>query len=230
MTTVHTSREFEAELEELRARALDMGVRCEQVTGAAFRAFWQGKAALAAGVSQVEAQLDQDEVDIQGLALRVIALRQPVADDLRFLAAAMRLVTDLERVGDEATNIAECVIEGREGAKTVASDELREMDREVQDMLHAALRAFVERDANAAKSVLLRDDAVDRHCENVIGKMENYIASHTDDVDAGVHVMWVAKYLERIADHAINVAEEVIFMIRGEDVRHGTALSPTEVG
>jgi len=220
MTTVHTSREFEAELGEVRARALAMGARCEEMTCLSFRAFWSGSSALAKAVPQLEAQLDQDQIDIEALVLRTIALRQPVAGDLRFLAAAVRLVADLERVGDEATNILECVVEGRDGSKWYTGSELEEMDREVQEMLHRALRAFVERDADGARSVISRDDAVDRRCVNVLAKMEDYLASHPGDLAAGMHAMWVAKCLERIADHATNVAEEVIFMVRGEDVRH----------
>ena len=207
-----------------------MGAHCERITHTAFEAFSRGKAALAADVPRIEATLDQDEIDIQALALRIIALRQPVAEDLRFLAAALRLITDLERVGDEASNITECIVEGRDAARSLASSELQQMDQEVQEMLHGALRAFVERDPNGARSVLLRDDAVDRHCATIIAKMEEYISAHVDDVAAGMRVMWVAKYLERIADHATNVAEEVIFMVRGEDVRHGTALSPAGSG
>ncbi len=200
-----------------------MGGHCEQVTHAAFQAFWLAEPALAANVRRLEAQLDQDEVDIQGLALRIIARRQPVAGDLRFLAAALRLITDLERVGDEAVNITECVMDSGNGVRSLVGDDLQQMDEEAQAMLHGALRAFVERDPDTARGILVRDDTVDRYCATIIARMEQYIASHPGDVAAGMQVMTVAKALERIADHATNVGEEVIFMVRGEDVRHGEA-------
>lgn len=230
MQTVHTSREFESELRDLRTRVLSMGARSEQITRTAFEAFSQGRTALAVDVPQLEAELDQDEVDVQALVLRVLALRQPVAGDLRFLAAALRLITDLERVGDEATNITECIVEGHDAARSITTNELKQMDQDVQEMLHESLRAFVERDPDTARAVLQRDDAVDRLCAKVISKMEGYVASHGDDVDAGMRIMSVARYLERIADHATNIAEEVIFMVRGEDVRHGVAASQTRGG
>lgn len=221
MPTVHTSREFDADLQELRARALAMGEHCERITHTAFQAFWQANGALTAEVRHLETQLDQDEVDIQALALRIIALRQPVAGDLRFLAAALRLITDLERVGDEASNITECATDVCDMARLLVDSDLCQMDEEVQAMLHGALRAFVERDPDGARAILARDDSVDGHCATIIAKMETYIASHPTDVNTGIRVMTVAKALERIADHATNVGEEVIFMVRGEDVRHG---------
>jgi phosphate transport system protein len=217
---VHTSRIFESELRELHAQALAMGEHCKRIVRIAFEAFWQGKPSLAVEVPEIEAQIDEEEIGMHALALRIIALRQPVADDLRFLTAAIRLVTDLERVGDEAVNITERVVEGADQAKSSVGTELCAMDREVQAMLQDGLRAFVERDPERARDVIRRDDVVDAHCAAVIAKMTDYVAAHAEDVPAGLRVMWVANHLERIADHATNVAEEVIFMVRGEDVRH----------
>jgi phosphate transport system protein len=216
----HTSRDFETELRELRAHTLAMGARCERTVMVALDAFREGASHLLAEVQAMDAQVDQDEVDIHALVLRILALRQPVADDLRFLAAALRLITDLERIGDEAVNIAERAVDKNGDAKSLVHEELESMATEAQGMLRGALRAFVERDPQGAERVLFCDDVVDGHCGEIIAKMTGYIATHSHDVAAGLRVVRVAKYLERIADHATNVAEEVIFMVCGDDVRH----------
>ena len=104
---------------------------------------------------------------------------------------------------------------GGDGARALVDSDLRQMDQEVQAMLHGALRAFVDRDPDGARAILVRDDSVDGHCATIIAKMETYIASHPSDVSTGLRIMTVAKALERIADHATNVGEEVIFMVRG---------------
>ena len=210
---VHTSAEFETDLHELRQRVLAMGACCERMTELAFRAFCRGEPAFAAPVAEMEAQLDTDEIEVEALALRIIALRQPVACDLRFLGTALRLVTDLERVGDAAVKIAK-------GRAVIARD----------DMLRRALVAFVGRDVHGARHVLHCDEAVDRRCTGVIAKMTAYIATHPGDVSAGLAVLSVAEYLERIGDHAANVAEQVIFMVEGEDVRHRRARSVERFG
>jgi phosphate transport system protein len=158
--------------------------------------------------------------------LRILALRQPVADDLRFLATALRLITDLERVGDEAVNIAERTAKQDTTAKSLVSAELMTMAGDARDMLHGALDAFVRWDAAGAEQVLGRDDAVDARCAAIIGAMTQYICQHSTDAQAGLRVIRVSKYLERIADHATNVAEQVIFMVRGDDVRHGLLRAP----
>ena len=148
----HTSRDFESELRELRAHSLAMGARCERALQLALKAFWEGSAQLAAEVEELDRHIDRDEMDIDALVLRILALRQPVAYDLRFLAGALRLVTDLERIGDEAVNIAERAKEEHGTAKDKVRGELKTMGEQAQEMLRDALDAFVqgERDARRA--------------------------------------------------------------------------------
>jgi phosphate transport system protein len=220
MASIHTSRDFESELRELRAQLLAMGARCERVVRMALDAFWAAAPALAAEAEGVDEQIDRDEIDIHALSLRILALRQPVADDLRFIAAALRLITDLERVGDEAVNIAERAAESDGDAKDLVRADLGAMGSAAQDMLHDALDAFVRRDTDAAEKVLARDSIVDDHCRAIISTMTDYIGRRPSDVRGGLRVIRVSKFVERIADHATNVAEEVIFMVRGDDVRH----------
>jgi phosphate transport system protein len=217
----HSSRDFETELRELRAHILAMGARCERIVGLAFDGFLKGTSDIERDVVALDAQIDRDELEIHALIMRILALRQPVADDLRFLATALRLITDLERIGDEAVNIAERAVKEDSEVKRLVGNELGAMAGAALDMLHLALDAFVRGDDEQADRVLECDDDVDRRCATVIATMTTYISEHADEVHSGLRVVRVAKLLERIADHATNVAEEDIFMVRGDDVRHG---------
>src|SRR5205814_71867 len=137
----HTSRDFEAELRELRATVLAMGARCERSLQLALEAFWQGSHDMAAEVEELDRQIDHDEMQIDALVLRILALRQPVAHDLRFLMTALKLVTDLERIGDEAVNIAERGKEGSGIAHEQVRSSLKAMSEEAQQMVRDALDA-----------------------------------------------------------------------------------------
>ncbi len=220
-TSAHSSRDFETELRELQSQLLAMGARCERVVGLAFDAFMQGDETIAAEVQELDARIDRDEIQIHSMILRILALRQPVADDLRFVTMALRLITDLERIGDEAVNITERTVQG-DGcrAKALVGGELASMAAAARDMLHNALDAFVRFDTTSAERVLASDGPVDSSCAIVISQTTAHMSSVPEEILAGLRVIRVAKYLERIADHATNVAEQVIFMISGDDVRH----------
>ena len=220
MPASHTSRDFEAELRELRAHLLAMGARCERSVQLALEAYLEGSAELCEEVRQLDRRIDADEMESDNLALRILALRQPVAHDLRLLMTAFKLVTDLERIGDEAVNIAERAEETPAESKAVPHPHLRAMADHTQQMLRDALDAFVEADLERADSVRVRDDLVDELYGKVLGEMKAFMAQHPESIPASLGVINVAKYLERIADHATNIAEEVIFMVAGNDVRH----------
>jgi phosphate transport system protein len=207
-----------------------MGARCERALQLALKAFWEGSEQLADEVEEIDRHIDRDEMDIDALALRVLALRQPVAYDLRFLAGALRLVTDLERIGDEAVNIAERAKEEHGLAKDKVRGELKAMGEQAQEMLRDALDAFVQGEPMRAEQVLARDDAVDDLYGQIIRAMTEFMTQHATQVAEAIRVIHVAKYLERVADHATNIAEEVIFMVRGEDVRHVRTHPPPRVG
>ncbi|MDP9002052.1 MAG: phosphate signaling complex protein PhoU [Myxococcota bacterium] len=225
----HTSRDFESELRELRAHSLAMGARCERALQLALKAFWEGAAQLADEVEELDNHIDRDEMDIDALVLRILALRQPVAYDLRFLAAALRLVTDLERIGDEAVNIAERAKEEHGTAREKVRGELKTMAEQAQEMLRDALDSFVQGEPTRAEQVLARDDAVDELYGRIIRAMTEFMSQSPQQVAEAIRVIHVAKYLERVADHATNIAEEVIFMVRGEDVRHVRSQAPPPV-
>ncbi len=220
MPGTHTSRDFEAELRELRAHTLAMGARCERSLQLALEAYWQGSTELAEEVVELDRHIDRDEMDIDALVLRILALRQPVAYDLRFLATALKLVTDLERIGDEAVNIAERAREGKGVARNQVRDALRSMCEQAQQMLRDALDAFVQAEVTRAEQVLVRDDIVDAAYGQILRTMMQFMEENPNEVPPAVRVTKVAKCIERVADHATNIAEEVIFMVRGEDVRH----------
>lgn len=221
MSTHHTSRDFEAELRELRAHAVAMGARCERSLSLAVEAFLTGDAALLSEVRALDAQINGDEMDIDALVLRVMALRQPVAYDLRLLTSALKLVTDLERIGDEALNIAERAGDAQQGVEPAESERLRSMANVAQSMVREALEAFVHDDRAKAENVLRSDDAVDALYGEVITLMIAAMEKDPTLVRSGLGVVRVAKYIERIADHATNIAEEALFVMMGDDVRHG---------
>ncbi len=230
MAGAHTSRDFEAELRELRAHALAMGARCERILQLALDAFFDRAPPSAThDIEQLDQQIDRDEMDIDALVLRILALRQPVAYDLRLLSAALKLVTDLERVGDEAVNIAERTREGPGAARERVRLQLQEMADVSQEMLRDALEAFVRADASIAEAVIARDDVVDERYAKAVEEMTAFMSANPGEIAAGIRVIHVAKYLERVGDHATNIAEEVIFMVRGEDVRHARTYPPPAV-
>jgi phosphate transport system protein len=220
----HTSHSYEAEISELRHALGAMGQRCRAALKTAVLAVRTGSRELARQVIGLDRAVNDDEKAIDALAVRILALRQPVACDLRLLAMSLKLVTDLERIGDEAVNIAERAEEGPLAADAETFADLDRMGEEAQRMVASALDAFLEGDDAGAREVLLRDDLVDELYGKTMRAMEEYMTAHPAEVRAALCVMSVAKYLERVADHATNVAEEVIFMVRGDDVRHAKSV------
>jgi phosphate transport system protein len=225
-TTSHTSRDFESELRELRANLLGMAARCERIVRLAMGAFLEASASLTAEVKELDRLIDRDEIETDHLALKILALRQPVAHDLRLVTTALKLVTDLERIGDEAVNIAERAEEIEDGSPRAPTAHLEEMADLTLRMLRDALDAFVNAETAGAELVRSADDAVDELYGRSLRETTEFIAKHPDRALDGVRVIRVAKYLERIADHATNVAEQIIFIVAGKDVRHLTNPPP----
>jgi len=218
----HTHQEFEAELRNLKDRLLAMGGRCEQMISTAVRAFEDRDEALATEVMDADRRMNEDELLVDELAVRILALRQPVGRDLRFAVAAVKASKDLERIGDEAVNIAERAIEMEPSDRLSSpASRLPEMAQRAGAMLRDALNAFVEEDPNEARQVFKQDDAVDDIYAEVMRLCLDYMKDEPARIPDGMRICNCAKYLERIADHATNIAEMVIFMVDGRDVRHG---------
>lgn len=217
----HTHQEFEAELRDLKDRILAMGGRCEQMISLAVRAFEDRDEASANEVMEADRRMNEDEMAVDDLAVRILALRQPVGRDLRFAVAAVKASTDLERIGDEAVNIAERALE-MEATDRLSSpgSRLPEMGRRAGAMLRDALNAFVEEDPKQARHVFEQDDAVDAIYAEVMRLCLDYMKNDPSRIPDGMRICNCAKYLERIADHATNIAEMVVFLVEGHDVRH----------
>jgi phosphate transport system protein len=217
----HTSRAYEQELRALKDRLLAMGGRCEQLITMATRALGELDVDLAKKVEQTDRAINVEEVAIDEATVRILALRQPVGRDLRFLVLALKVVTDLERIGDESVNLAERAIELSGNPPLLPlQPQLQELAEAATKMVHQALDSFVTEDVALARSVLAADDHVDALYGALIRASMTMVEQHPTRVREGFRFAFCAKYLERIADHATNIAEQVVFLVSGEDVRH----------
>jgi phosphate transport system protein len=222
----HTSREFERELRTLRERLLAMGGRAERQLQRAVESLTRRNDDIAAQVIDDDAKVDQDEVEIDELAFLILARRQPVASDLRFLMLALKVVTDLERIGDLAVNIAKREHDLSQFEATPAYAMIDELARMVQTALQGALDAFTRGDADRAEQVIADDPAIDALNTKLIADVIASGAETPHEFSRSLAISSVSRYLERIGDHATNIAEMVIYFVRGRDVRHhfgGTA-------
>lgn len=219
MDRLHTDREYEAELTQLRDQVLVMSATVEDSLTAAVQAFRDRDPRKAAVTSALDSKIDQMEIDIDNACLHILARRQPVASDLRFITTTLKVVTDLERIGDLANNICERV-EELGSARPIGAPQLDEMADISKAMLRDALDAFVAKDAKKAHLIGARDGRVDQLYAEMFPVVVKYMSENPEDCDSAMRFLSIAKYLERVADHSTNLAEMVIFMIEGEDVRH----------
>jgi phosphate transport system protein len=216
----HTSREFERELRSLRERLLSMAGRAEQMIERAVEALIRCDDGLAAQVIAEDSKIDQDEVDIDEMAFLILARRQPVASDLRFVMLALKVVTDLERIGDLAVNIAKRERDLSRYAPSPALPELEALAKRVMEALRQALDAFVNADSEAAERVIDRDVEIDTINTGIIATILSDENLSAKNIARSLATSSVSRYLERIGDHATNIAEMVIYAVRGRDVRH----------
>lgn len=205
---------FDEQLALLKKELIEMGALCEEVIAKASEALTRGDVALAAKVAPLDAQIDRKERDIESLCLRLLLQQQPVARDLRKISAALKMITDMERIGDQAEDIAEIVtfLKGRTGQN---DDLLREMARSTIKMVTESVDAFVKHDIMLAEKVVAYDDVVDNYFEQVKDELIARIAENPDDGEYALDLLMIAKYFERIGDHAVNIAEWVIFSVTG---------------
>jgi phosphate transport system protein len=221
MTRVHTDHQYEAELQKLREQVLLMGAKVEEMIASSVRALVDRDTLLAKRMIEYDHQINQLEVDTDGLCLKVLARRQPVASDLRFITIALKLVTDLERIGDLGVNICERVIElNQEPPLKTHVVDLPKMAEAVQRMVREALDAFVHGDVERAEHVIAQDAEVDAFYAQSFRELLTYMMEDPRNIYRATRLQSVAKYLERIGDHATNLAEHVVFMVKGKDIRH----------
>ena len=213
-------RHFIEELEDLQGRLLEMGTLVESAIHNSVRALTERSETLANQVLGNEDRINHLEIEIDDLAVRLLALQQPMAKDLRFLTAAIKINTDLERMGDLAVNIVERAIAlmNRPPAKPLI--DIPQMARTVESMVRKSLDAFVKREPELARSVLLSDDTVDRLRDSIHSELISFMQEDPESIPQALDLILVARHLERIADHATNIAEDTLFLVKGVDVRH----------
>lgn len=216
----HTDKEYERELQQLRDQILLMGAKVEQMLQSCMKALVSRDSDLAQQTIASDEQIDQLEVESDEMCLRILARRQPVASDLRFLTVALKLVTDLERIGDLAVNTCERVVELNQEPPLKPYVDLPRMSEVAQAMVREALDAFVARDADRARAVIERDSEVDAYYGQIFRELLTYMMENPHNIFRATRVQSIAKYLERVGDHATNLAEEVVFMVKGKDIRH----------
>jgi phosphate transport system protein len=223
-THMHIHQDYEGELDDLRKRLLEMGGRVEEMIAQSMAALIGRDVDLAEQTIASDHQVNQDEMEIDELCLIILAKRQPMAGDLRFVTTALKMVTDLERIGDLAVNICQRTIKLNKLPELGPYQDIPKMAEYVKSMVKDAIDAFVDRDVAAAQAVIERDDQVDDLYHKVSRELFTMMRESDDVVQPGVHVQSIAKHLERMADHTTNLAEQVIFMVRGKDIRHHNKL------
>jgi len=213
-------RHLQRELESLKKQILSLGAMVEERVHMAIEAFETRNGELARKVIELDREIDETEVQVEEECLKILALHQPVAVDLRFISAVIKINNDLERVGDEAVNIAERVDNISRRPPVKVPFEYSTMAEKTETMLHRSLDALVGLDADLAYKVCLSDDEVDDINRDIYDKIKVVIQEQPDRVGYLINLLFIARHLERIADHATNIAEEVIYMVEGEIPRH----------
>lgn len=211
---------FDEELQQLKEKLLKMGSLVEDGIKNSIHSLVERDNALAHKVIDNDRLVNTLDVEIDEESIRLIALRQPKASDLRFITMAMKITTDLERMGDFAVNIAERALELNEEPVLKPYIDIPKMREIAQGMIRDALNAFVKKDKELAINVILRDDQVDDLKREVLQELALFMAKDPSTVSRAMKVSFVAQYLERVADHATNIAEMVIYLVDGKIIRH----------
>ncbi len=217
----HISQQFNAELEEVRSHLLAMGGMVEKQVGDAVSALVNADSGLAEQVREIDQQTNLMERNIDEECVRILARRQPAASDLRLIISISKSVIDLERIGDESTKIAKrAILLSEEGESPKGYVEVRHIGEQVRKMVHDALDAFARFDVDLALSVAQYDKTVDREYKTALRELVTYMMEDPRSISRVLNVIWALRSLERIGDHARNIAELVIYLVRGTDVRH----------
>ena len=220
MASIHTDKIFEQDLRVLREKLLAMGAKVEALISGSIRALMDRDSALAEHVVKADQDVNRLEVEIDELCRRILALRQPAASDLRLITTALKIVTDLERIGDLAVSIADRVLELNQVPPLKPYVDTPKLAELAQQQLKRALDSFVEADVAKAQEVLQGDDLLDALYFKLFNELLGYMMEDSKNIRRAMALMFIAKHLERIGDHAINVAEMVVYMVRGTDIRH----------
>ena len=222
MTGEHSSKQYDQELEAIRSKVLLMGGMVETAFDEAMECFRVGEAARADRVIADDQAVNQLEVQLDDDCSHLIVRRQPTANDLRTVMATIKVITDLERIGDEASKIARTAksLHERNGTPFAHYDMVRTISRATGDLLHNALDAFARLDGKQALELIAADEVVDHEFRTILRNLITFMMEDPRTISSALDTLWVAKAIERIGDHAKNIAEYVIYVVEGRDIRH----------
>lgn len=221
----HISKQFDADLEEVRTRVLQMGGFVEEQIEDAIEALTKGNEELIEQVISRDHRVNAMEVSIDEICNQIIARRQPTASDLRMIMMVIKTITDLERIGDEAEKIARMarLIYTNDRMHMPRFVEIKHMASIAMDMLHKSLDSFARLDLNTAANIVRQDELVDEEFRSIMRHLITFMMEDPRKISTSLEILFVAKALERIGDHAKNMSEYVVYMVKGKDVRHVTA-------
>ena len=211
---------FEDELRELRVKILKLGSLVEEAIGRSIESLRERDSELAREVIDQDARINTFDVEIDEECIRLLALRQPTAGDLRFITTAMKITTDLERMGDYAVDICERALELNQEPQLKPYMDIPRMAEIAQGMLRDVLEAFLNRNPALAYEVINRDDEVDQLTVQIFNELLLFMLKDNTTISRAIKITYISKYLERIADHATNIAEMVVYMTEGKMIRH----------
>ncbi|HAY46150.1 MAG TPA: phosphate transport system regulatory protein PhoU [Gammaproteobacteria bacterium] len=225
----HISSQFNDDLERVKTSVLAMGGLVEAQINDSITALIEGDSRLAQKVRDKERAINSMELDIDAECATILALRQPAASDLRMLLAALKSITDIERMGDEAKHIASFAIKlSEDGEAGAGYKEFEKIGKRVRKMTSDAFNSFARFDVELARSVVNQDRGVDSAYHAATEKLLSQISDHPENLSNDMNVMWSLRSLERIGDHCINIAEYVIYLVEGDDVRHSQSKTETK--
>ncbi|HSP07539.1 MAG TPA: phosphate signaling complex protein PhoU [Acidobacteriota bacterium] len=214
------TRHFDEELDLLKQQLLKMGAKAESMIHTSIQALVQRDLSVASNIPQLEEEVNRLQLDIDDQCFKLLALRQPMAHDLRSIISAMKISSDLERIADQSVNILEHTEVLLQHPQLKPLIDIPQMAEIAKTMVHDALDSLVESDAPKARELVLRDDQVDALKDQVFREVITYMISDPRTIQVGLQLILVARNLERIADHATNIAEDVVYMVEAKDIRH----------
>jgi phosphate transport system protein len=223
MAEQHTDKQFDEDLKGLKEDILKMGGLAEEMVAVSMKALVERDSNLAGKIMKRDPEVNQLEMAIDDRCIKLLALRQPAASDLRFIIIGLKISKDLERMGDLAVDIAQQALELNKEPQLKPYVTLPQIAAKAQQMVKRALDAFVKQDAEAAQRVCEADDEVDELKDLIFQELVEFMRKDPNAVSRSLRLILVSRHLERVADHATNIAEEVIFMVKGKDIRHGQA-------
>ncbi len=224
---LHTDRHYEAELKDLHVKILEMGGFVEKQIAGAVAALIERNDDQARMIIERDHSVNRMDVEVDDLCLRLLALHQPAARDLRLITTGLKITTDLERIGDMAVNICERILELNREPQLKPLIDLPRMADVAQHMLRESLDSFVREDVDLALAVCREDDIIDGLNSQLFRELLSYMAEDPRTISRAIPLLFIAKYLERIGDHATNIAEMVVFMVKGKSIRHVDQVPPS---